>query len=269
MTGAERPTLLLVNDDGWDSPMLRPLAAALGRLGRVRLAIPTREQGWQGKSVTRACAVRVEVVDGLGCAAYSVDGTPADCVNLAVHELFPDPPHWVISGINMGWNVGYTLAINSGTIGGALEAALEGLPAVAFSQLVAPEVYRAWHTRGELGGAEVEAMVDAAVTRAAAMVARLLTTGLPAGAMLLSVNFPRGLGPETPVRWAPLLENRTGRLFARGEDGAYHHHYTGDVHRTATGASDREIVEQGAVSVTALSLGGLSAPPPARDPFAS
>jgi 5'-nucleotidase len=266
-TPSPTPTFLVVNDDGWGSPYLAPLVAALGRLGRVRVAVPAHEQSWQGKAMSRHRPVQVERREGLGVEAYAVAGTPADCVNLAIHRLFADPPDWVVSGVNIGWNTGLTFALNSGTIGAAIEGALNGLPAVAFSQKVAPEHYQQWMREGRVTGAGSEAMVQAAGERVAAMMARLVAHGLPPGAMLLNVNFPRDLAATTPVGWAPLLDNRYGALFAL-EGSAYRHQYRSDAWADTGTRSDRAVVERGGISVTALSLQGLSLPAADDDPFA-
>jgi 5'-nucleotidase len=260
------PTLLIVNDDGVQSPMLPPMVEKLSALGRVRLAVPLEEQSWKSKAMTRFGRISVERRTEFGVEACAVGGTPSDCVNLAVHLLFADPPDWVVSGINIGTNTGLGFAINSGTVGAALEGALQGLPAVAFSTLVPPELFRQWGTEKRLTGALAQRLIDSTTTRMAAMMARLLETGLPPGAMMLNVNFPGVVGAETPVRWVPLQNNRYGPVFKpEGED--YVHGLALGFQVLDEGPSDREVVQQGEISVTALSLAGLSVPPPAVCPF--
>lgn len=260
------PTFLIVNDDGVASPMLRPMVEKLGLLGDVRLAVPLEEQSWRAKAMTRFGRVRVTPRDEFGVPAFAVAGTPSDCVNLGVHRLFDDPPDWVIAGINIGTNTGLSFTLNSGTVGAALEGALQGLPALAFSSWFPPALFMQWLSEKRLTGAEAEAVIGSTTTRMAAMVGALLETGLPAGALLLSVNFPGAVTPETPVRWAPLQDNRYGAVFRRDGD-AYVHGHSGGFRVLDEGGSDRDVVARGEIAVTAVSLAGLSLPAPSRPPF--
>ena len=143
------PRILVTNDDGVFSEGIKLLANALADVAEVVVVAPDREQSATGHSLTLHRPLRMQQLDD---NVYSVDGTPTDCVNLAVHELFPDPPDWVVSGINMGWNVGFTLAINSGTVGGALEAALllllEPVMATVWTWLVHGEQPGPWSLAG-------------------------------------------------------------------------------------------------------------------------
>ena len=141
------PTILLVNDDGVTSPLLAPLARRLAEIAELRLAVPLHERSWTGKSMTRHGLVRAHRLDErsypelAGLNGYAIEGTPADCTNLGIHELFESPPDWVISGINIGVNAGLNFIVNSGTVGAAFEASLTGVPAAAFSVHMIRPVY--------------------------------------------------------------------------------------------------------------------------------
>jgi len=131
--------ILLTNDDGLSSPGLTTLAAELLRTGRydLRLVAPEKEQSCVGHCMTLHVPLYTEQValpDGLsGLVAFQVAGTPADCVKIAITNLFPEfAPDLVISGINRGPNVGMNI-LYSGTVAGALEACMNGIPAVALS----------------------------------------------------------------------------------------------------------------------------------------
>ncbi len=125
--------ILVTNDDGVDSPALLPLVRAVGRIAPVRVVCPTRERSWIGKAITRWEEIAVESVEREGIEITAVDGFPADCTNLAVHSLFPDPPELVVAGVNIGLNTGLGFFLSSGTVGAAMEAWIAGLPALAFS----------------------------------------------------------------------------------------------------------------------------------------
>ena len=253
------PVFLLVNDDGVNSPMLRPTIERLRPLGTVRLVAPAEEQSWKGKAMTRFGTLRVEARPEFGVEAYAVHGTPADCVNLGVHQLFSDPPDWVVSGINIGDNVGVSFIMNSGTVGAAFEGALLGIPAVAFSHHVTWEIYRQWSAEGRLSGAEAEAAVESAAAAVGRLMPPLLAHGLPPGAAMLNINLPRGVGATTAVRWTHLQQNSYGGLFEQVE-GGYRHRYRGDAWRDSSEGNDRDVVESGVISVTPLTLPGRTAP---------
>lgn len=120
--------ILLTNDDGVRADGLAVLASRLADLGTVHVVAPDRERSCTGHAFTLHEPLRVERV---AQNWYSVSGTPADCVYLGVLELCPRPD-LVISGINHGYNLGADI-FYSGTVAGAVEAALRGLPAIAVS----------------------------------------------------------------------------------------------------------------------------------------
>jgi 5'-nucleotidase len=126
--------VLLTNDDGIDSPGLAALARALGASGHeVHVVAPAANQSAVARSITlgRDLVVEERAVDG-AVAALAVDGTPVDCVRIALLGLVPRP-EMVVSGANLGLNAGDDVTY-SGTVAAALEGALMGLPAIASSQ---------------------------------------------------------------------------------------------------------------------------------------
>ena len=125
--------ILVTNDDGVDSPALLPLVHELARLGPVRVAVPAKERSWIGKAISRWDELAVTRVVREGIEILAVDGFPADCTNLAVHSLFGERPSLVVSGVNIGLNVGLGFFLSSGTIGAAMEGWIAGLPAIALS----------------------------------------------------------------------------------------------------------------------------------------
>ena len=120
--------ILLTNDDGVRADGLAMLASRLGDLGEVFVVAPDRERSAVGHAFTLHEPLRVEK---LGTRVYSVSGTPADCVYLGLLELCRDV-ELVLSGINHGYNLGADI-FYSGTVAGAIEAALRGVPAIAVS----------------------------------------------------------------------------------------------------------------------------------------
>src|SRR5437762_5120144 len=123
------PLILVTNDDGYRSEGITVLADALGPLGDVTIVAPIEEASAIGHALTLRRPLRLEHI---GERVYAVDGTPTDCVNLAIAEVLKQLPDLVVSGINKGWNLGDDVTY-SGTVAGALEAALLGIPSIAVS----------------------------------------------------------------------------------------------------------------------------------------
>jgi 5'-nucleotidase len=165
--------ILVTNDDGYHSEGIIALADALKPLGAVTIVAPVLEASAIGHALTLRRPLRLEAV---GENVFSVDGTPTDCVNLAVAKVFGGlPPDLVVSGINKGWNLGDDVTY-SGTVSGAFEGALLGIPAMAISL----RATRGAYDFGPSG-------------RVAFMLAEaLLQRPLPPRTFL-NINLPRGL----------------------------------------------------------------------------
>ncbi len=122
--------ILVTNDDGIQSPGLAALADALSPLGEVWIVAPDRERTAVAHSVTLHKPLRLHRV---APRTFSVNGTPVDCVNLALLNVMPKPPALVVSGINKGVNLGDDV-MYSGTVSAAMEGTILGIPSVAVSQ---------------------------------------------------------------------------------------------------------------------------------------
>ena len=123
------PLILVTNDDGVHAPGIRALADALEGLGEVFVVAPDREASASAQSLTLKHPLRAEKIES---GTFAVDGTPADCVNLAIVKLLPRRPSLVVSGINRGGNMGDDV-FYSGTVGAAREATFFGVHAIAMS----------------------------------------------------------------------------------------------------------------------------------------
>lgn len=126
--------ILLTNDDGIASEGLLRLAKTATRFGEVWVVAPSSQCSAMSHRITLHSEVAVrKVAYPLAVAgAYSVSGTPADCVKVALHHILPFRPDLVFSGMNFGYNVGFDIAY-SGTVGAAMEGLLNGIPSIAFS----------------------------------------------------------------------------------------------------------------------------------------
>ncbi len=173
------PRILVTNDDGYSSPGIDALASALRALGDVTVVAPLTEASAVGHALTLRRPLRIEE---FGNNVYAVDGTPTDCVNIAIDEIMTQAPDIVVSGINKGLNVGDDVTY-SGTVAGAFEAALLGFPGIAVS-LERPE-----------SNFVPAAALAAEITR------RVLEQGLPYRTFL-NINVPKGVfkGLRTTVQ---------------------------------------------------------------------
>ena len=127
--------ILVVNDDSINAPGIAVLAKAAMELGEVTVVAPAHQCSAMSQKLTILDAMKVEKVEDFPVpvkAAYKVDGTPVDCVKVALNYILKEKPDYVFSGINDGYNVGYDIAY-SGTLGAAFEAVMNGVPAIAFS----------------------------------------------------------------------------------------------------------------------------------------
>jgi 5'-nucleotidase len=125
--------ILLTNDDGIYAPGLAAMERALKRLGDVCVVAPAVEQSGVGHSITFLSPLMAkEVFDGERRRGFAVEGSPADCVKLALSEFCPRQPDLLVSGINGGLNLGINV-LYSGTVAGATEGAVYGIPSVAVS----------------------------------------------------------------------------------------------------------------------------------------
>src|SRR6476620_11203221 len=125
----ERPLILVSNDDGVAAPGIRAAVDALRPVGDVIVAAPDRERSASSHSISLDRPLRVDEVEP---GVYAIDGTPVDCVYLALLHLVPRRPALCVSGINNGFNLGSDV-FYSGTVAAALEGALRGVPAIALS----------------------------------------------------------------------------------------------------------------------------------------
>jgi len=223
--------ILVTNDDGVHAPGIRALADALAGLGEVFVVAPDREASASAQSLTLKHPLRAEKVEA---GIFAVDGTPADCVNLAIVKLLPRRPSLVVSGINRGGNMGDDV-FYSGTVGAAREATFFGVHAIAVS---------------------LAARADLDYTPAARFARRLsslvLERGLPERT-LLNVNVP----PGRPTGVAITVQGRRSHegTILEGLDPRHRTYYwieEGRDHWVSDELSDIYAVRAGLISVSPL-----------------
>jgi len=173
----QKPLILVTNDDGITAPGLRALVRYMNAIGEVVVVAPDSPQSGMGHAITLdntlySKKVTIDFENG-GHAEYSCSGTPADCVKLALQEILGRKPDLCVSGINHGSNSSINV-IYSGTMSAAIEAGIEGIPAIGFS----------------LCDYSWEANFKTAETAVKKIVVEALSNGIPKG-VVLNVNIPK------------------------------------------------------------------------------
>lgn len=229
----KRPMILVTNDDGIHSPGLKKLAEALEGIGELNVIAPDRERSAAGHSLTLHKPLRATEV---APRWYVVDGTPTDCVTLGVMGMLKEKPHLVVSGINLGANLGDDITY-SGTVSAAVEGTLLGIPAVAISAVEpSPQA------------------LAAAGAFAARLALLVLELGLPRDT-LLNVNVPAGEVRGVAVtRQGKRSYNEliVEKMDPRGR--TYYWIGGGEPTWELLGGTDYEAVTEGKISITPLHL---------------
>jgi len=226
------PHFLVTNDDGYRSEGLLALAEALAVLGDVTVVAPMDEASAIGHALTLKRPLRLEHMrDNL----YAVDGTPTDCVNLAVTHVFKRLPDMVVSGINKGYNLGDDVTY-SGTVAGALEGALLGVPALAISLAATRKTY------------DFTFAAQAAAVLAGSMFKRPLPPWT-----FLNVNVPKGQ-PKGYRVTVQAKRNHVTQISERHDPKGRPYYWIeeGQDEWTPHDRSDYQAVRDGYVSVTPL-----------------
>jgi 5'-nucleotidase len=228
------PQILITNDDGILAPGLRALAEAMGDLANVTIVAPSHERSAAAQSLTLRQPI---FCDQIAENEYSIEGTPADAMILAFHALLKEKPDLVLSGINRGGNLGENVYY-SGTVGGAMEGAINRVPAVAISL-----AYR---------GREFDFEPAAEFMRALAPL--VMRESLPPGVML-NVNVPQDWTGE--VRFTRQSSKITRNVLQPGTDPRGRRYYWLSEQLFTDGIdedTDHAAIRDAAVSITPLQL---------------
>lgn len=227
--------ILITNDDGYHSEGIIALENALNEIGDVYVVAPASEMSGASHSLTLARPLRIRQIDA---RHWTVDGTPTDCVTLAINQILPpeERPHICVSGINHGANLGDD-ATYSGTVAGAMESTILGVAGLAFS----------------LAASRSHDFTESAKV-ARQIVEKVINEGLPPNT-LLNINVPKGIPKGIRVTKQgfknshPVISEHTdprGKLY----------YWIGEMregfHTDEKGDTDFEAIDAGFVSVTPM-----------------
>jgi 5'-nucleotidase len=226
------PRILVTNDDGVHAEGIRALADALAPLGDITVVAPIQEASAIGHALTLRRPLRI---DTIGERIYAIDGTPTDCVNIAITHVLHGSPDLIVSGINKGWNLGDDVTY-SGTVSGALEGALLGIPSIAVSAERVKD----------------DAEFGPSAKAAADVAAAVLEGGMPKFT-LLNINVPRGENKGFRVTVQAKRNHVT--VVSKRMDPRHRAYYwieEGDNHWEPHDRSDYQAVRDGYISITPL-----------------
>lgn len=237
------PSFLITNDDGISSPGIKALEKALKPLGDVYVVAPETEQSAVAHALTLHRPLRFEKI---GRNKYFVNGTPTDCVIIAVSKVLPARPDIIISGINNGANLGDDITY-SGTVAAAIEGTLLGIPSIAVSLI------REYNNGDGLRKSALELNAAADFTRKTVM--KVLDKGLPPDT-LLNINVPNSVeirGVKITKQGRMFYENSIQELKdPRGRECFW---IGGGIPQWESGGNtDLEAVDNGYISITPVHL---------------
>lgn len=215
----DQPTILLTNDDGIGSVFFHTLAKACKEEGfYVWAAAPLGERSWIGRAFSRHRSVQVNQAPGPGDQAWDIDGTPSDCVNIALGHLLPKKPDIVLSGMNVGYNASMPLGLSSGTLAGAIEGATWGIPSAACSLDLDHATFEAIRHASHQCPETLAPHLQAAC-RHAAKFAREMVGTTHSGMTVHNLNYPATTQDFTVMEKTVPAHLRFGTLFQPGVDG--------------------------------------------------
>jgi len=203
----KRPLILVVNDDGISAPGIRDLIRIMNDFGNVFVVAPDSPQSGKGHAITIEATIRCDkvIIEDGPQTEYSCSGTPVDCIKLALSKILDRKPDLCVSGINHGSNSSINV-IYSGTMSAAVEAGVEGIPAIGFSLLD-----YSWN-------ADFEPLKE----HIKKIALNVLEQGLPDG-VVLNVNFPKSkkfngikVCRQARANWVEEFDKRTnpqGRVY--------------------------------------------------------
>lgn len=245
---------MVTNDDSVQSNGIIKLAREVSKHADVVVVAPEQPMSATALSLTFHKPLRVSKVRRDEFECFAVSGSPGDCVIIGVNKILDRRPDLVVSGINIGDNDTFQDVLASGTVAAALEAAIAGIPAIAYSLLVNEEsLFALEYNQPDFSNA----------ARIAGEIARVvLENGMPEGAEVLNVNFPRGVNPTTRIALTAVGRRKyTDKVIVRKDPrGRPYYWLFGEVLSRFPANTDAEaVLMKGRVSITPIRL-NLSGP---------
>ncbi|HLD96956.1 MAG TPA: 5'/3'-nucleotidase SurE [Candidatus Nanoarchaeia archaeon] len=241
--------ILLTNDDGYRSVGFLPLLKELSKQFSVVAVAPSEEKSWIGKSISARKELTIQKVKLGDFDIYSLNGTPADCVQVGLYDVLDNKPKLVISGINTGDNVGHARILSSGTVGAAMEASIDGVKSLASSLYLSLEIKKST----DFNNPENYKMFENAAKITAKLAAVLIDKDFGVGVDLVSLNIPFDATIHAPLAVTVPFREPYGKLFHKKGENFIHVNPDLDFKNLEEG-TDIKALSEGKLSITPLSL---------------
>ncbi|RLE67092.1 MAG: 5'/3'-nucleotidase SurE [Thermoprotei archaeon] len=248
MPSHKRFKILITNDDGPFSPGLKLLYDAVKDLGECFVVVPETPKSASGLGITLHKPLRIKRLVVQDVPMYLVNGAPSDIIYVAENSVC-GRPNLVLSGVNIGDNTSVQVVLSSGTVGAALQAALENIPGISFSVAAdSPE---------KLEEKELWQSIWKAIRM---LVKHVVEEGFPEGVDVLNVNFPSK--PAKTFKYAPLARLRFSNLVVKRRDprGVDYYWLYGEPVQPEPGTDVYTVLVEEKISVTPISIRGLTGP---------
>lgn len=240
--------VLLVNDDGYQSAGFLPLLVELSKHYEVTVVAPKSEKSWVGKSMSAHNDIPFEKMSYKGHDVFVIDGTPADCVQIGLHGLLETRPDFVVSGINIGENFGHGRILSSGTIGAAMEGAIDGIVSIAASLCDTRDRGIDYFSDSSYSYFENAAKI---VTKALGIIDGV---ALPEGIDVISINVPFDATEDAELEITIPYIEPYGKLFSQKDGAVFRHVGAPVVYENLVDGTDIEAIHRGKVAITPIDL---------------
>ena len=238
--------ILLTNDDGFRSIGFAPLLEELSKRYSVLAIAPLSERSWIGKAISlEKVTIQKEKLGNREC--YSCTGTPADCVQIGLYNLLTEKPKIVLSGINIGANVGVGRILSSGTIGAGMEASIAGIKAIA-SSFHFPN-----KANFDLQSSDNYHLLSHAVAITMNMIDRFMANEWEKNVDILSINIPPDATKDSPVEMTVPDRSSYGQLYQE-QNGTFIRKIPRVDTAQGKKGTDTFSLHQGNISLTPISL---------------
>jgi 5'-nucleotidase len=249
--------ILLVNDDGINSPGLRSIIPFIASDYNLTVVAPSSQKSWIGKASSYHRYLKYKRIDIDSVQAYALDGTTADCVNSGIYHFCRKRPDFIISGINTGANVGHAYILSSGTVGGAFEGAIAGIPSIAIGVEFSSRTIK----RIEFGSTDEDLRRFEFASRFTSLLVHTLRTiSIPPSIKVLNLNFREDADENTPLEITRPAHYNYGSFIERKKGKLYHRGAEKDFSRVERG-TDMAAIRDGRISLSFLGLLSVAAYP--------
>ena len=250
-----KPHALVTNDDGIDSAFLHRLVDALHGEFQISVVAPASEQSWIGRAISRRKEVEVADCSSIfpeSVQAWSVTGTPTDCVNIALGHLIDHPVDIVLSGINIGYNTAETLILRAREPSPApLRAPPGAFPQLHLANQFLHHLFDSiWKNNGRTEGPFTDSLLSSA--QHACRIALETHENPPVGNKVVNVNFPDRTAARTPTEETVPAKIKLGSFYKKNDAGNYEFHFPENYHVERNKHSDQAVLERGNISIGIL-----------------